>query len=120
MDASTDNDKRIFLAEHARRVERLHGLAEHIENYAGWLKTSIQSCPPDDMGKALDSGGYAIRIGRDAATVNQLVGEIEALRSVAFLIDQEEPPADGHVFECCGKVGRISRHEPWCPIGGAS
>lgn len=21
----------------------------------------------------------------------------------------------GHVYECCGKVGRISRHHPWCP-----
>lgn len=21
----------------------------------------------------------------------------------------------GHVYECCGKVGRISRHYPWCP-----
>jgi hypothetical protein len=25
-------------------------------------------------------------------------------------------PHDGHVYECCGKVGRISRHEPWCNV----
>lgn len=23
-------------------------------------------------------------------------------------------PEDGHVYECCGKVGRISPHESWC------
>lgn len=29
----------------------------------------------------------------------------------------EDPvPGDGHVYECCGKVGRISRHNPWCEI----
>jgi hypothetical protein len=24
-------------------------------------------------------------------------------------------PEDGHTYACCGKVGRISRHNPWCP-----
>ncbi len=28
----------------------------------------------------------------------------------------DEAPQDGHVYECCGKVGRISRHESWCPV----
>lgn len=28
----------------------------------------------------------------------------------------DRTPQDGHVYECCGKVGRISRHESWCPI----
>jgi hypothetical protein len=23
-------------------------------------------------------------------------------------------PHDGHVYACCGKVGRLSRHEQWC------
>lgn len=25
-------------------------------------------------------------------------------------------PGDGHAYECCGKVGRISRHNPGCPV----
>lgn len=25
-------------------------------------------------------------------------------------------PHDGHVYECCGKAGRISRHESWCHV----
>ena len=32
------------------------------------------------------------------------------------VMERPEPPQDGHVYECCGKVGRISRHETWCPI----
>ena len=29
-------------------------------------------------------------------------------------------PQDGHRYECCGKVGRISRHEPWCSTNGGA
>lgn len=28
--------------------------------------------------------------------------------------DGEHEPHDGHVYSCCGKVGRISAHEAWC------
>jgi hypothetical protein len=28
-------------------------------------------------------------------------------------------PHDGHGYACCGKVGRISRHEPGCPLYAA-
>lgn len=26
---------------------------------------------------------------------------------------------DGHVYQCCGKVGRISRHQSFCPLNAA-
>lgn len=29
------------------------------------------------------------------------------------------PVEDGHVYECCGKVGRISAHNPGCPAYAA-
>lgn len=29
-------------------------------------------------------------------------------------------PEDGHRYRCCGKIGRISRHETWCPTNRAS
>jgi hypothetical protein len=51
--------------------------------------------------------------------------EIENIRALRTIVADLYPcegfipastPEDGHVYECCGKVGRISRHETWCPI----
>jgi hypothetical protein len=28
----------------------------------------------------------------------------------------ERMPEPGHVYACCGKTGRISRHQSWCPV----
>jgi hypothetical protein len=35
--------------------------------------------------------------------------------ALALLKNDRAAPEPGHVYACCGKTGRISRHESWCP-----
>ena len=55
------------------------------------------------MGDAYAVGTY----GDHAPAVVQFADETEP--------EWSDVPEDGHRYECCGKVGRISRHEAWCP-----
>jgi hypothetical protein len=44
----------------------------------------------------------------------EAIGCVEIRRRIERNAAASGPQA-GHVYECCGKVGRISRHERWCP-----
>ncbi len=52
------------------------------------------------------------------ASPDQRVKDEEIARLRAELAQVRGEPEDGHVYACCGKVGRISRHESWCKVGG--
>lgn len=57
----------------------------------------------------------AAELAAENARLREQLAELAAVREPAVL-----QTAAGNVYECCGKVGRISRHEPWCNVGGVS
>ncbi len=83
----------MFANEYRRRVERVQRLAAHIEQNAGWLKSAVERVAPDDMTRPLDPAGFARCVASDAAEIDQLLGQIDALREVAFIVDEPEESA---------------------------
>lgn len=60
----------------------------------------------------------AVAIGDGTAEPADFQAAFRVLRALRRegALRRLDPPRDGHVYECCGKVGRISRHESWCGI----
>lgn len=78
--------RRLIVSEHRRRVERIQLLADHISEYAGYLKREVDDVAPDDFRTSLQPRGWAQNIQRDAAEVVRLCGEVRAIRDTAGLL----------------------------------
>lgn len=78
----------------------LHEALTDWEGYLLSLKAHVPFAAPDTKPTT-----------EDMARVREMAAGRE-LRCEEY--DGPHEPHDGHVYACCGKVGRISRHESWC------
>lgn len=53
-------------------------------------------------------------LANDIRRATQVVDEIDKAGLWGDHPRGDTIPGPGHVYECCGKTGRISRHESWC------
>src|SRR5690348_1014831 len=101
-----------FLPAYARSGE---GTVRYLETYhyqgADWVFAAF-ACADGDRNCAYYLPGGMLKVVPAAATGSYLM----SLPGQPDAWGPASAPEDGHVYECCGKVGRISRHETWCPI----
>lgn len=65
-------------------------------------------------------GPVTVSVFDSIRSPEQRAKDEEIARLRMELAELKREPGDGHVYTCCGKVGRISRHEPWCMGGDPS
>jgi len=79
---------------------------------------------PPHFGAVVSEGGHtAVEVAGGLIEIDPPEGFVGSMLTVDDIPCESRGlghlPHDGHVYECCGKVGRISRHKPSCPIFGA-
>ena len=109
-------DAEPLITEDLSRVREVaeHGEPAELVHY--WIPGKQNTfCGVDPHGEdthVTDRGGSATCGACRGAADEPLPDDTESCRAYG----RPHPVHAGHVYECCGKVGRISRHESWCAV----
>lgn len=82
MPTTDEHDKRTYANQVKRHEDKLRALADHIAEYAGYLKAAAESDKPTVMGES-----YAATIAADVAEVRQRIAALDALRELSHVFE---------------------------------